>query len=792
MVTSNCMTIFRLFILLILCNASVAQRITVSGYVTDKTSGEALIGATVYDTNQNSGVITNRSGYFSLSTAYRTKVRFSYVGYESVVLAVTALSDTAVQVGLLPDMTEIAPVSVSATAEASFVDQQLGLVNIPIRQLKAVPALFGETDIIKALALTPGVTVGNEGTTGLQVRGGTPDQNLIILDDATVYNVSHLFGFVSTFNPDAVRKVDLYKAAFPARFGGRLSSIIDVTMKEGNNQRRRAEASVGLVSSRFLLEGPLSERLKGRSSYFVSARSSYFTLFLLPTLIAFRTSQSGQYFNYWLYDVNAKANHQFKDGSRLLVSLYNGNDIWAAQEGSQTDRSTFGLNWGNTTSSVRYTRALLKNLFLRSTLTFSHYRYGIETQARTKQNDNWATTQRFSATSTIRDLTAKVGLEWNPLPKHHVQFGVESVRHRFQPTRIATTYGINPDTLARINARVVATEVAAYIEDDFRLAKWLRSNVGVRVVSYQVANRSYTYAEPRFSLSVSPTDRLSVKFAYTNMHQFVHLLSSNSIGLPNDIWVPATQSVPPQASNQTAVGITYSIPSQSVSVTLEAYHKQSNGLIDYQTGTNFLTNFNRQWENTVERNGIGDSKGIELLVLKTQGRLTGWMGYTLARHRRRFASIDQNCWYAAAFDRRHVFSITSQYTVSEKVSASATWVYQSGQPTTIPIAIQENIGQEATVYPLLIYGNRNNFRMPAYHRLDLGVTVRHRTRKGRDAQWSFGVYNAYNRANPFFLDFDKDLIWSPSIQIVGFDYKVVRKAVFPVLPYLSYNIQFNR
>lgn len=764
----------------------------ISGYVTDRMSGETLIGATVYDMRQNSGTSTNRSGYFSLFVDRQASVRFSYVGYESVVLTVVSPRDTVVQVNLLPAITEIAPVSVSATAENSAINQQPGLVAIPIEQLKAVPALFGETDIIKALALTPGVTVGNEGTTGLQVRGGSPDQNLIILDDATVYNVSHLFGFVSTFNPDAVRKVDLYKAGFPARFGGRLSSIIDVTMKEGNNQRRRAEASVGLVSSRLLLEGPLSKQLWGRSSYFISARSSYFTLFLLPTLIAFQVSKSGQYFNYWLYDINAKANHQFKDGSRLLVSLYNGNDIWAAQEGSQTDRSRFGLNWGNTTASVRYTRALLNNLFLRSTLTFSHYRYGIETQARTKQNDDWTITQRFSAMSSIRDFTAKVALEWNPLLGHNVQFGVEAIRHRFRPTRISTTYGINPDTLARINASVGATEVAVYAEDDFRLAKWLRGNAGMRAVSYQLANQQHTYAEPRFSLSVSPTDRLSVKFAYSDMHQFVHLLSSNSVGLPNDVWVPATRSAPPQASSQTAVGITYSFPNQSINVTLEAYHKRLSNLIDYQTGTNFLTNFNRQWENTVERNGIGDSKGIELLVLKTQGRLTGWVGYTLARHRRRFATIDQNRWYDATFDRRHVFSLTGQYAVSDKVSASATWVYQSGQPTTIPVALQENIGQEATAYPLLIYGDRNNFRMPAYHRLDLGVTVRHTTRKRRDAQWSFGVYNAYNRYNPFFLDFNRDLIFDSSLQIVGFDYKVVRKAVFPVLPYLSYNLQINR
>ncbi|RIV18787.1 hypothetical protein DYU11_27900 [Fibrisoma montanum] len=665
------------------------------------------------------------------------------------------------------------------------------MVSIPVQQLKAVPALLGESDIIKALALTPGVTTGSEGTTGLQVRGGTPDQNLIILDDAIVYNVSHLFGFVSTFNPDAIHKVDLYKAGFPARYGGRLSSVIDVTMKEGNNQRRRVEAGVGLVGSRLLIEGPLGDSLNGRSSYMVSARSSYFTLFLLPTLIAFHRANSGQYFNYWLYDINAKANHQFRDGGRLLVSVYNGNDFWGAQEGSRTDRSSFNLNWGNTTATLRYTRTLLSNLFFRSTLTYSRYRYSIETQARTRQNDAWETVQRLQASSTVRDLTAKVGFEWTPNTKHTVMAGVDLIKHRFRPTQIETTYALNPDTLTRINASKPATEMAAYLEDELRPVRWLKTNLGLRAVSYQVGARNYEYVEPRLTLNVIPSQRVAVKLAYTQMHQFVHLLSSNSIGLPNDIWVPATEQVPPQASEQTAVGVTYTVPAYSLNLSIDAYLKRSTNLIDYQTGTNFLTNFNRRWETTVERNGVGESRGIEVMASKTQGQLTGWVSYTLARHRRRFATIDQNRWYAASFDRRHVFSMTGQCKFSEKVSGVATWIFQSGQPTTVPISLQENIGQEATAYPILIYGDRNNYRMPAYHRLDLGITVQHRTRRFRNAQWSFGVYNAYNRANPFYLDIERGLLWGGNRQIIGYDYKVVRKAVFPVLPYVSYNLVFD-
>lgn len=771
---------------------SFAQRVTISGYVTDKTSGESLSGATIFSALTRAGTLSNSYGFFSLRVATPTLVRFSYVGYEPITLTITATQDTVVQIRLAPIATQMSPVSVLARKVDPAHDQPIGLLSIPIQQLKAVPALLGETDVIKALALTPGVTTGNEGTTGLLVRGGTPDQNLILLDDATVYNVAHLFGFVSTFNPDAIRKVDLYKGGFPARYGGRLSSVVDLAMKEGNNRQHRREVSIGLVSSRILWEGPLSTKHYGRSSYFISARSSYFTLFLLPNLITFWASQGGQYFNYWLYDINAKANHQFRDGSRLFVSLYNGNDTWTAQEGTRNDRSRFNLNWGNTTASVRYTRALAKHLFLRSTLTYSYYHYRLGTKALTKEDDGWQTLQRFRVSSTIQDITAKVALEYSPWTTHKLQGGLEAIRHRFHPTRLSTSYQLNSDTLARINAAVPATELAAYLEDNLSLTPWLKSNIGIRAVNYTVGSKTYTYTEPRFSLNVIPSQRWSLKLGYSRMHQFVHLLTSNGIGLPNDVWVPSTPNVPPQGSTQLSAGVTYVPTNKALTITLEAYHKTLNGLIDYQTGTGFMSNFNQSWETTVERDGIGDSKGLELMLHKTQGRLQGWASYTWAHHQRRFATIDQNRWYDANFDRRHVFSTTGQYAISDHISASATWVYQSGQPTTIPVAIQENLGQEATAYPLLIYRERNNFRMPAYHRLDLAITLKHLTRKRRrNAQWSLGIYNAYNRANPFYLDFEKKNIYSGRVDTIGFDYKVVRKAVFPVLPYVSYSLELR-
>lgn len=712
----------------------------------------------------------------------------SYVGYETTLIELPNKRDTTLLIRLVEATNELKQVTINGRRE-SVLTQPIGQISIPIAQLKSVPALFGEADIIKALALTPGVTVGNEGTTGLLVRGGSADQNLILLDNATVYNAAHLFGFVSSFNPDAIKSVDLYKASFPARYGGRLSSVVDISMKEGNTKRSVKEASVGLVSSRLLLEGPLRYKDQ-KASYMLSIRSSYFSLFTLPMLINQRINGQGNYANYWLYDINAKVNKEVGRGRHLYLSLYNGHDIWTANERISTNLSGFGLGWGNTTFSTRYTHILSQKLFLQLAGTYSHYQYGIKTESKVKANNRWETNNFLSVSSRVQDITGKIGIEWYANKHQKIQFGAEVIRHRFNPTQVKTTSVINPDTLAVINRSVFSTEFAAYAESEANFSRWLTVRMGLRIVHYAVQQKTYPSFEPRLNAQLTLSPRLVVKADYSQMRQFIHLLSNNSVGLPNDIWVPATARTPPQAARQLSVGIGYQSARGNVDCSVDVYKKWTTGLIDYPTGTGFLTAFNRSWESLIERNGTGLSQGVELMIHKKSGRLKGWTAYTLSKHQRRFSAIDGGQWYAAPFDRRHVFSTTGQYALTDRISLAATWQFQSGQPTTLAVAQYPNATLEATAYPLLVYAERNNFRMPSFHRLDLGATFTHQTRKRRSAQWVVGVYNAYNRANPFYLDFKQRLQFDLSYNVVGFSSELVRQGVFPVLPYVSYSLTY--
>jgi hypothetical protein len=778
-------------ITLLSCFFSHSQTITVSGYVTDATTGENLIGASVYEAGIPTGISTNRYGFYSISLpAGPVRLVSSYVGYQSDTIVVRNLQkDTVLAVRLKPATTQLEAITVQSQGPDAHQQRQLGLVSIPIERLNAVPPLLGEPDIIKALALTPGVSVGNEGTTGLLVRGGTPDQNLILLDEATVYNASHLFGFVSIFNPDAIRKVDLYKAGFPARFGGRLSSVVDITMKEGNNQEFKGEASVGIISSRLLLEGPLSAKLKGRTSFMLSGRASYLGLLTLPNYIGFKTGAQNQFFTYWLYDTNAKLNHRFKDGSHLFFSFYRGNDMWRAQEGSREERSKYGLTWGNATATTRYYRPLSSRLFFRTLLAYSRYGYGMDIANVSLVEGKEIPGTSFSSWSRVRDWTGKAGFDYFPNAAHQFKFGMEFTYHTYRPSHITTTYPVQADSLRKINAPIEAGEYTVYAEDEIQVTSHLRTNVGVRGVAFGVQGRNYTSLEPRASATYALPNQMALKGAYSLSRQFVHQLSSNSIGLPNDIWVPATRQVLPQLSHQFAAGITKTFQEQNLELSLEGYYKTFKHLIDYRTGTNFLTGYDQGWENLIEKNGVGKAYGAELLVNKTQGRFTGWAAYTLAWNRRKFDNINGGSWHAASFDRRHTIALTGNYIFNKKVNLSATWSFHSGQPATVPVAIRQDF-EDST--PIFIYGDRNNFRMPVFHRLDIGANFNRQTRRGRAATWSIGLYNAYNRANPYYLDFKKLYFWDEDLRAKtkGIRYTLVRKSVIPILPYVSYSLKF--
>jgi hypothetical protein len=786
------MKLFRfLFLLAYLLPTSLSAQ-TVSGYVTDSLTGEALIGASIYESLSRKGVVTNKYGFYSLSLSGK-ELRFnaSYIGYKSASFNFQIAQDTLVNIRLSPVIRSLSEVTVTDKA----VQQQevpLGLVSIPVERLKSIPVLLGEPDIIKALALTPGVSIGLEGTSGLLVRGGSQDQNLILLDEATVYNVSHLFGLVSAINPDAIKKADLYKAGFPARYGGRLSSVLDVTMKEGNNQAKKGEWSIGLLSSRFLLEGPLTRKLRNRTSYLFSARAFYLGLFTLPSYIAYRVGRENYFVTYWMYDANFKLNHRFNDGSQLFLSFYQGNDFYKAGEGDSGQRSTFGLNWGNTTGTVRYVRPLSSRLFFRSVLTHSIYRYGIAIESFNVTDNKQTKDTFFSSRPGVQDWTLKTGFDYFPSTSHQVRFGAEGTYHRYQPAYIRTSYTVNEETLRNINAPVLANEGAFFVEDEVSVRPWLKTNLGLRSVLFNVENKNYFSVEPRLAANILLPRDFALKGAYSQMRQFIHLLVNSGIGLPNDIWVPATASVPPQYSRQVAFGVSKTLPASNLELSIEAYHKTMTNLIDYKDGVNYLTNFNETWQETIVKNGIGEAYGLELFVNKTQGRFNGWLAYTLAWNNRRFSEINTGKWYPAPFDRRHNIALTGSFAITPRVNVSANWVFQSGSPVTVPIAVREDFERG---FPVFIYRDRNNFRMPAYHRLDLSFTFAHTTRKGKQAFWAVGVYNLYNRANPFYVDVQRRIVKQDMqdfhAPIIGTNNSLRMGSFLPILPFFSYTKKFK-
>lgn len=788
------------FLLLLHPADTVAQSINLNGYITDAHTREAIIGANLFREEKSSGAVSNSYGYFNLTLpAGHSTLIISCMGYESQTLDLHATADTTLNVNLFPAVRELSEVLVKTKRTLS--QSSAGYLNIPVNRLKAIPILFGEADIIKALALTPGVTTGNEGTTGLLVRGGTPDQNLILLDDAPVYNTAHLFGIVSVFNTDAVKNVEMYKGGFPARYGGRLSSIFDISMKEGNKVERKSELTVGLVSSRMLWEGPLSLKDKhyGKSSYMIAARTSYLTLFLLPKYLLYKAGKAPNYFNYWLYDINAKVNYQLTPKSQVFLSLYNGNDFYTAQERTGGDRGRVGLTWGNTTVTTRYNYVIRPRLFLKSILSFSRYNYGISSKSFEMNGRKWEESSWLKSSSIINDFTNKTSIEWFLRSNHTLRAGTQASLYRYRPTSVKTTLEIPADSLSKISSFIVTNEAAAFIEYELAIGNWLKTNLGGRAVSMQVNSKSYQNLEPRASINFILPGDLALKGAYSRMNQYIHLLTSNSVGLPNDVWVPATETIKPSSSEQYTVSISKAVGSQ-IEVSIDAYDKSLSNLIDYATSNSFFMSFNKSWQSLIEQNGVGKIRGIELFINKTKGDFTGWAGYTWSKNERRFDKIDQGAWYASNFDRRHVISLVGNYTNPLTNAAfSASWVYQSGAPVSMPVAVHKQYDEGQDIYlgdQIFIYGARNNVRLPSYHRLDVSFSFNIQGTKRQAGRMTLGVYNLYNRVNPYYLTVNKQPYptpsdWEGGESYKGFEGTVNKVGVLPFLPYFSYTIKLK-
>lgn len=780
--------------------------VTISGYVRETGSREALIGVNVYVPGTSTGTATNTYGFYSLTLPAQdsTRLAFSFVGYQTVEQTLNLRNSQTLNVSLLPGrlLSEVS-VTASRTDEKVSESSQMSQIAIPVAQIRKIPAFLGEKDVLKVLQLMPGVQKGSEGQTGIYVRGGGPDQNLIILDDAIVYNASHLFGFFSVFNGDALKSVELTKGGFPARYGGRLSSVIDLNMKDGNREKLHGEAGIGLIASRLTLEGPLTKNRKG--SFLVSGRRTYLDVVAAPIIRAQTKGETTA--GYYFYDLNAKANYDLGDHDKIYLSGYFGRDRFSAR--NNPDATNVALGWGNATGTLRWNHLFNQKLFSNLSLIFSNYRFMIASDQK-----NSTGTDRFSLdyNSGIRDWSLKYDFDYYPSPRHSVRMGVQGVYHRFTPSAVVVQNTNVNQYRERID-NIDVLESGLYAEDTWRpLGRW-RVNGGFRLSYFRQKDVGYLRPEPRVSAAYTIRPDLSVKASYALMNQYVHLLSNTGIGLPTDLWVPTTDRVRPQQSQQVAVGIAKDFTDGSrltrgLALTVEGYYKTMANIINYREGASFLligdpTTAERvRWEDNVTA-GRGWSYGAEILLQKKTGRLSGWLGYTLSWTQWQFAELNGGQSFYPRYDRRHDISVVGIYELSKHITLSGTWVYGTGNALTMPVGryatyqpgaapvdnsmgnpLMQRLFQETRT--VQDYGKQKNaFRAEAYHRMDIGVQF-HKQKKHHERTWEFSVYNLYSRRNPFFYQLE-------SVSQIGNQparTALFRYSVFPLVPAFSYNIKF--
>jgi hypothetical protein len=799
---------FRFFLLpVILLSAGLAQaqqpttppaRITISGYVRDQATGENLIGVAVVNPGTGQGTATNTYGFYSLTlpTASLDSVRLvaNYVGYERRCWAAPVTGSLSHDFLLATAANELAGVEVVGdrhTEEAGTRSTRMGTINVPIAQIKSLPKFMGETDVLKVLQLLPGVQSGGEGQSGLYVRGGSPDQNLILLDGTPVYNAAHLFGFFSVFNADALNNVELIKGGFPARYGGRLSSVLDISMKEGNMKEVHGEGAISLIASRITIEGPIK---KDTASFIISARRTYLDVLAQPFIKSSLASDGEKgSIGYYFYDLNGKLNWKLSRRDRLYLSAYLGRDNFYARtrdadehkESYNRDEATLG--WGNITSGLRWNHIVNDRLFMNTNFTFSKYQFDIgqESEYRDQRPGHEKTdSYALQYLSNIRDFSLKTDFDYAPSPDHYIRFGAQYTLHSFRPGAI-TQKGFTNDieSLAGTGTRTGASEFGLYAEDDFRVTDRLKVNAGLRLNGFLVEGKFYPSLEPRLAARFMLTDEWALKGSYARTSQFIHLLTNSGIGLPTDLWVPATASVRPQVAHQVSVGVarTLHYHGEEFEFSFESYYKPMQHLVEYREGASFLNTTDSDWQSKVT-SGQGWAYGGEFFLQKKTGRTTGWLGYTLAWSSRRFPDLNQGRLFPYKYDRRHDASLVIIHKLSPTLTLSGTWVYGTGNATTLSQG-RFQLGQYQQYDD---YGDRNSFRMQAYHRLDLDLSKTKKKRWGEVVN-SISIYNAYSRANPYYMYLDPAHTDYNGNQVQA-KYKQV--SLFPIIPSVSKAFKF--
>jgi hypothetical protein len=772
---------FTVFSVLLLFTLSTAAQsvYTLSGTISDSETGEALIGAVAYIAAEEAGVSTNSYGFYSIKVKKGVyKVAFSYLGYETKNLEIDIKSDKKLNIELKPSTQKLEEVVVVGQKKDKNVTSiEMSVNTLPLKTIKSLPSFMGEVDILKSIQMLPGVQNVSEGSTGFSVRGGDVDQNLILLDEATVYNAGHLMGFFSVFNNDVIKDVKLYKGNIPAYSGGRLSSLLDVRMKEGNNKKYEAKGGIGTIASRLTIEGPI---VKDKGSFLISGRRTYADLFI-PLMNNDDLKDSKLYF----YDLNTKLNYKINDNNRVYMSGYFGRDVFGSSFAS--------MGFGNQTYTTRWNHIFNQNLF--ANLSFIHSVYDYEMGFKTEDK-----TMGVDINSKIKDYTGKLDFTHYAMNKLKLKYGVSATYHRFNPGYLENT-GTNQIFDNKDIHNQNSMEYALYLSGDYEIVKNLKATIGLRYSIFQNIGKgtvyqyddnyesnvsvsypsgevfnTYSGAEPRIGVNYTINNQNSVKASYSRTMQYLQLARNSNGGSPLDIWFTASPNVKPQISDQWAVGYFRNMFDNKLELSTEVFYKNMKNTIDFKDHAQLVLNNKLEGELRV---GDSYSYGFEFMGTYTSNKITGWVSYTYSKARRKIPELNNGKEYNSPFDKPHVLNIAANWNVTNRLSVGLTWVYNTGAPVTLP---NQRFEVDNTILP--VYGSKNSERLPDYHRMDLSVTLKSKPKRRFQSEWNFSLYNLYGRKNAYSISF------KPSDKNEAHTVYAYKTYLFTFVPSITYNFKF--
>lgn len=769
---------------------SAQDKFTISGYIKDSKNGEALIGVTVHKKNSQIATSTNEYGFYSLTLPKgQDTVVFSFVGYKSILKPVNLIANQTLSIELGDEGKDLEEVVVSSEREDKNIkSMEMSVAKLDIKQIQKMPALLGEVDIIKSIQLLPGVTTVGEGASGFNVRGGNIDQNLVLMDEAPVYNSSHLFGFFSIFNPDAVKDVKLIKGGIPAQYGGRASSVLDIRMKEGNSKKMEVNGGLGTIFSRLSIEAPI---LKDKASFIVAARRSYIDVLAKPILEKKQPDLKNAKF--YFYDLTAKFNWRINDKNTVFASGYFGRDVFGAG---------FKFNWGNSTATLRWNHIYNSKLFMNMSTFYSNYKYELGFKAD-------GTSQKFEWTSNIINYSVKPDFTYYLNSKNTIRFGAQGILYTFKPGSAIVTAQNGSESNISLNNQY-GVEYAAYIDNEQKLSNRFTLQYGIRwsFFNYMGKGTKYTYRdtipneskpldsettisagktikaynvpEPRLAVNYTINDKSSIKLGYNRMSQYLHIVSNTAASTPLDIYTPVTNNIKPLISDQVTLGYFRNFKENMFETSAEVYYKNLQNQLDYVDNANLL--LNKYLEADLIQ-GKGRAYGLELYIKKAKGKLNGWVSYTLSKTERKVIGISNNDWFLSKYDRTHNVNVVMIYDLNKRFSFSANFIYQTGTPATFPTAKVEVQGY---VIPYNTDNKRNNYRNTPYHRADIGITYNFKKNDIRRYKQTIvlSVYNLYNRRNAFSIYFRNNPDYPINTEAVRYS------VVGTIIPAITYNFKF--